>query len=501
MAEHLDAGTSGERVVAGSVLRVAAYAAGSLLAVVSTSVVARELGAARFDGFATVLSLSLVALLVTDFGMSALGVREYVALNGAERDRAMAALLALRLALMLFGATAMVGFALVAGFSHDLVFGSALAGAGLVVAVAPATYSVPLLARLRLGMVGAVDLLRQAVQAVLLVVLALSGAGVVPLLATSIPAGAAAAVLGAIAARGLAPLVPRVDLRAMVSLFREALTFAVATSVGATYAYVAQIVAHVVTNPVENGRFSLGFRVFVTLVAVAPIAVGSAFPVLTRAAATDVQRFRYIGSRLYEAALLLGLVIALGIGLGAPAVVAILGGDNFIGATPMLRMLTVALPGSFLVATGSFLLLSLRRHRALLGINTAGLVLVVGLTAALGSRQGGLGAAEALVVTEYALAISYAVALRVAGVAVQPSRRLVVSCAAGLAAAAAVGAVVLGSAGAALGGLAAAVVTGIACPLVFVLTALAAGGVPSEVTDVLRERLLRRGPGLRSRAR
>lgn len=487
-----DDGRSGLRVVRGGGARIAAYAVGSLLSVASTAVVARELGAARFDGFATVLSLSLVALLVTDFGMATLGVREYVALRGQERDDVMAALLSLRLLLMLVGTAGMVGFALIAGFPLELVLGALLAGVGLVVQIVPATFVVPLAARLRLGLVGLVELVRQAVQAVLLMVLALSGAGAGALLATSIPAGLAAAAVAVPAARGLAPLLPRPYWRVMAGLLRAAVSFAVATSIGATYAYVGQVVAHLSTDEVENGYYSLAFRVFVVLVTVAMLGVGGSYPLLVHAAATDLRRFDHVGARLYDGALLLGLVIATALAVGAPAVVALLGGPGFSPATGMLRLLALALVGSFLVSTGSFLLLALRRYRMLLALNLSGLVLVVTATAVLSPALGGRGAATALCVTEYALASGYAVVLARAGRATRPAPRLLVSCVVGLGAVAVVllpltlltdrlgGPVVTG------------VMGGVLCPLALLLGVLATGGVPVELTAAARDRFRRR---------
>jgi len=451
----LDSNRSGEKVVGGSAARIVAYAGGALLAVASTAVVARQLGTTNFDGFATVLSLSLIALMVTDFGMATLGVREYVALVGAERDHAMRVLLGLRVLLMVLGTVAMLVFALLARFPAELVWGSLLAGVGLVVQVVPATYAVPLQATLRLGMVGAVDFVRQAVQAILLVVLALAGVGVVPLLATSIPAALASALLAIPLARRLAPLVPSLDWRAMGRMLRLALSFAVATSVGATYAYVAQVVTHLSTNERESGLFALAFRVFSVLIAVAMIAVSSAFPILTRTAGRDSRRFGYVSSRLYEGVLLLGIVVAVGVGAGATAIVQILGGASFAGSALMLQVLAVAI------------------------------IVAVVLTWVLASRFGGLGAALALCVTEYGLAGAYWLVVRRGGHEVRMARRCLLSFAAALLPTLGAGWLLHLFGDGILPGL----IGGVACPTLFVAVALLTGGIPAEVVAAVRDRI------------
>jgi len=481
----LDSDRSGGRVVGGSAARIVAYGGGSLLSVVSTAAVARQLGTAGFDGYATVLSLSLIALLVTDFGMAALGVREYVALSGAERDHAMRVLLALRLLLMVLGTAAMLLFALVAGFTEELVWGSLLAGVGLIVQVVPATYVVPLQATLRLGMMGAVDFVRQAVQAALLVALVLFGAGVVPLLAASIPAAVVAAIFAISAARGLAPLVPSLDWRAMRRMLRMALSFAVATSIGAIYAYVAQVVTHLATNEYESGLFALAFRVFAVLIAVAMIAVSSAFPILARTAGRDPRRFGYVGSRLYEGTLMLGVVVAVGVGAGAPAIVQALGGAPFAGSVIVLRVLAVAIVGSFPVAVGSFMLLSLRQHRALLVINGTTLVISILLTCLFASRWGGTGTALALCITEYGSAAAFWVVISRGGHNVQLAGRFLLSLALGLVPAMGI-AVLLAFLGESTQ---TSLASGAVCPTVFVVVALLTGGVPDEIVSPVRARL------------
>jgi O-antigen/teichoic acid export membrane protein len=479
----LDADDAGNRVISGSSLRVVFYALGSLMAVGSTAFVSRHLGIAAFDGFVTVLSLTAVALLVTDFGLAALGVREYVARTGEDRAHLMGVLVALRLLLMVLATLAMLVFAVLSGFSSTLVAGTAVAGVGLIVQAAPATFSVPLAATLRLGWVGAIDFIRQSVQALVMIVLVVVGAGTVPLLGALVPAGVVSLLVAALVARGLAPLLPRWDWREMGRLLRMAMSYAIGTSIGAIYAYVAQIVTHLSTTEYESGLFALSFRVFSVVIAVAMIAVGSAYPILTRAAGNDTERFGYAGTRLYEGIILIGVLAAIGIGVAAPAIIEILGGAEFRDAVDVARLHAAAIPGSFAVAAGSFLLLAARLHRTLLLINVAVLVVSIVLTSAMASAWGAAGAASAMLITEYALAIAFLVAIRRhsdRGVSV--GRRPLLSVAVAAVAAVAVAAVLT----AVVGGIPFSVVSAVLASVVFVVVALGTGGVPAEVTALFR---------------
>jgi O-antigen/teichoic acid export membrane protein len=481
----LDDGDAGNRVISGSTLRIVFYALGSLLAVGSTAIVSRHLGIAAFDGFVTVMSLTAVALLVTDFGLAALGVREYVARTGTDREHLMAVLVGLRLLLMVVAAVAMVLFAVVSGFSSTLVAGAAVAGVGLVVQAVPATYSVALAATLRLGWVGAIDFIRQAVQAIGLVVLALAGAGTVPLLGAAVPAGFVSLAVAARVARGLAPLWPRWDWREMGRLMRMAMSYAIGTSIGAIYAYIAQIVTHLSTTDYESGLFALSFRVFSVIIAVAIIAVGSAYPILTRAAGNDRERFGYAGTRLYEAIVLVGALAAVGVGVAAPAIIDVLGGSEFRDAVAVARLHAAAIPASFAVAAGSFLLLATRQHRTLLRINATVLALSIVLTAVMASAWGAVGAAAAMVITEFKLALAFYVAIRRHRPDVAFGSRPAGSLILGVVAAA-LSAVLLT---ALAGGVAASALWALVACAVFLALALATGGVPVEITGLARSRV------------
>lgn len=485
----LDTPEAGGRVVAGGALRVAAYVVGSLISVVSAAFVAQHLGPSEFGRFTTVTSLSMVALVVTDFGIAALGVREFVARRGPERDHMMRALVGLRLMLMASGAVAITLFALAAGFSSELVVGTALTGVGLIVYALPASYVIPLQATLRLGWVGGLDLVRQITQAILLVGLVLAGAGVAPLLGAAIPASFAALLLGLVAVRGLAPLKPLIDLRESRRLMRMAMTFAVATSIGTLYAYAAQVVADLSTTAEESGLFALSFRVFVVVIGTAMIAVSSAFPVFTRAAGgRDQARIGYAGTRSYEAMALLGGLAAIGIGVGAPLVVRILGGNEFDGAEDVVRLHAIAIPGSFAVAVGSFLLLALGRQRALLRLNAGVLAVSLLLTWAMATKWGAMGAAGSMVVTEMSLAVGYFTILSRGKYGIGYGARSARGVTAGLVAAvaAAIGVEQLA------GGLAGDIAQTVAAVAVFAGVSAACGAIPDEVLKLLRDRFQRR---------
>ena len=130
-----------------------------------------------------------VVSAITDAGMATLAVREYATLDGAARDRLMRNLLGARIGLTAAGVVVAVAFAVAAGFDGALVAGTALAGVGIGFNVVQSMLAVPLAAHLQVTTQTLLELARQAVLVAVLVLCVLAGAGVLPLLAATIPAG------------------------------------------------------------------------------------------------------------------------------------------------------------------------------------------------------------------------------------------------------------------------------------------------------------------------
>jgi O-antigen/teichoic acid export membrane protein len=403
----LDSPAAGPKAIRGSALRVLGYAAGSLLALAGAAGVFRHLGADDFGRYAAIFSLAAVALGVVDLGTATIGVREF---SVRRRDDALAflsALLGLRLVLALAGFAGVVGVAAVAGYDGEQVAGAVGAGAGVALAVAAGTLLVPLQAHLRLGWVTALDLLRQAATVVALVVLVAAGAGIVPLLSVTVPVGVLLLVATAAVLRGGERVRPRVDREAWRRLMAMAIPYGAATGAAVIYANIAVVLLSLAATERETGLFSAAFRVYFVIGTVPGLLVQSAFPILARAARDDDARLRYGVQRLLDACLLLGVGVALVTAVGAPVAIEIVAGPGYEGAEDALRILALAMLGTFVLAVGGFALASLGRFRALLWTNAVALGLAVVLTLALAGPLGERAGSLALVAGDFALAALY----------------------------------------------------------------------------------------------
>lgn len=407
----LDTPQAGGMVVRGGALRVVGFAAGTFLSLAAVVLLTRHLGVGDYGRYQTVLSFIAIVQAVTDVGMATLGVREYAQRTGADRDRLMRVLLALRVTVTLVGVAGAAVIVAIAGYGAEMVLGTALMGIGLVIVLLQTTVQIPLAAELRLGTITAIDVARQAMAAALVVVLVAAGAGLVPFFAVTIPVHVVILVWTVLLVRGRIPLRPTFAWSEWAPLLRPAVAVALATTVGTIYLYTAQIVTSLVATEEETGLFSVSFRVFVIVAAVPGILVTSAFPVLARAARDDAARLANAVRGMSEASFVLGGAAAVACLLGAGPIIDVVGGGDYADAAPVLRVQGLTLLVTFVLSTFGFTLLALHRHRPLVLLNLGALVLVAALVPVFVSFDGEVGAAWATLIAEAALLGGYIVVL------------------------------------------------------------------------------------------
>jgi O-antigen/teichoic acid export membrane protein len=411
-AELLDTSNAGPIAVRGGVFRLAGYGGGVLLSVVSAALLFRHLGVR--DGGRYVTALALVALVsgVTEFGLTTVGVRELATRRPEERGALMRNLLGLRLVLTALGVAGAVAFAAVVGYAPVVVLGTVLAGVGAVATAVQSTLGVALSAALRFGWITVLDLLRQAVTTVGIVVLVLAGVGLLPFLALTIPVGLLVLLVTAWVVRSDVPLMPSVDLAEWRALIRDIIPFAAATVIAAVYFRAAMIVLSAVSSATETGYFAAPFRITEVLLLVPGLVVGAAFPIFARAARDDRERLRYGVDRVFQACLVLGGAVMVPLLVGAEFVIDIVAGDEFARSADVLRIQAVALMLAFPNSVLFYALLSLGRYRALLLLSGGVLAINVMLAAVLGSSRGAEGAAVATSAAEAFLIFAALIAVR-----------------------------------------------------------------------------------------
>ena len=403
----IDTAAAGPLALRGGMLRTGGFVAALLLSLASAPLLVRHLGDADFGRYSAVLAVVLIVAGLTEGGVNTIALRELAAVADRDaRNRAMSDLLGLRLALSVVGVAVAVGFSALAGYGPDLVTGTLLASLGVAATVTQTLVATALQSRLRFGWAALIEVLRQAIVTAMIVALVLADAGIVAFLATSIPAGLGALGLTMLLVRGDTTLRPAFRPRRWAPLLRDTFVFAVAVAVNSLYLRLTLVLMTLVATATETGHFAISFRIVEVLVGVPVLLVGAAFPIISRAARADPERFEAAVRRLFELCVLLGALLSLALLLVAPFAIEVLVGTRDHPSVPVLRVQSATLLASFIACAAVYPLLALHRHRAVLVANLASLVVAAGLVFALVSELGAEGAALAAVVADFTLAVT-----------------------------------------------------------------------------------------------
>jgi O-antigen/teichoic acid export membrane protein len=400
----LDTAQAGPTAIRGSAIRAIGYGVGVLTSILSASLLIRHLGVIHFGQYVTVLSLVAIVQGITDAGLTGIGVREHAMRRGDERVALLRNLLGLRIVLTSLGVAVAVGFAVLASYGTTLVLGTAAAGAGLLLLATQSTFTIPLTASLRVGLVTALDLGRQLATVAGIVALVALGASVLPFLALTIPVAALLLLATVLVVRRLMPFRPAFERREWRVLLAGVLPYAAAVAIFAVYFRLTVILMSLTASETQTGYYATAFRVLEVLLAVPSLLVGTMLPILARAARDDRDRHRYALERLYEATLVVGAGFGLAVVLGAQFAVELLAGKGSEASVPVLQIQAAALAASFVGATWQYGLLSLSKHRALLWSSAIPLVVSAGLTLLLVPSMEAQGAAIAVTSGELILA-------------------------------------------------------------------------------------------------
>jgi O-antigen/teichoic acid export membrane protein len=401
----LDTPAAGGAAIRGGTLRLGGYIASVGLGLAAVPLLLRHLGVVDFGRYTLVLSLVALVQGLTEGGLSAIGLREYSVLDERARQGLVRELLGLRILLTTAGLALAVAFTVIAGYDSSIVLGTVVAGGGLLALVLFNLLSIPLAAELRFGWLTAAEVSRQAVATVLIVALVVAGAGLVPLLAVQIPAGLVSLAVALTLVRRVVSLRPSFEMARWWALVRDTLPYAAAIAVSAIYFRVTIVIMSLVSSDQQTGYFAASYRVIEVLIGVPLLVVSAAFPIISRAERDDAVRLQYASQRTFDMMVFAGAGTALMVALSAPFIIDVLAGAKFGPSVGTLRIQAIALAFTFASVTCGFLLLAMRRHKAILVGNFVPLAFGVALTLVLAPAHGARGAAAATVAAELGLAV------------------------------------------------------------------------------------------------
>jgi O-antigen/teichoic acid export membrane protein len=374
----------------------------SFLLFVGLAIVAlltRKLGAAGFGIYrAAVAYLGLVVVLA-DLGLASIFVRE-ISRDGADQTSIVGPLLSLRLIVSSFVMFVAVLLSFVLGFSDETRAGILLGATGYV------AYSAHLMLfgvfQQKLKQRGV--LLAEVVGALFFVAVVMFNFD------SDVPASAFVGLFGAsyaatflisvYFANRLVPIRLAFDLKLWIDTLRMAAPLAVASVLGVIYVRADTVLLALFHPPAVAGIYGVPIKISDSVLGIALLFSGLMAPVLARSASRNRADFVAVFSDALGVLVVGAVCGGILIFVGAEDIVRLLGGNEFLGGAPILRILTV-----FMTLHAATLLMrettvSLGIQARLLPVYVTAIFVAAIAYALLVPTYGGHGAALALVVTE-----------------------------------------------------------------------------------------------------
>lgn len=401
---------AGTLATRGGVVRVAAYSLGVLASAISAAMLFRYLGVVNVGRYVTAVSLVAIVGSLSDLGLTAVGIREMSTSTEDERWILMRDLLGLRLSLTTVGGTVITTIAWIA-YSGEIAAGVALASVGLLLLVTQDNFALPLAVDLRLGRLSALDLSRQLLTTLLLILLVVLDEPFLTFLAVPIPVGLVLLVATTFVVRRTRALAPTFNWRRWRALLGPMVPYSAAVAASSLYYRVSVFMLSGLSNSTQLGYFSASFRILEALMAVPTLLMNATFPILARASRDDPERFESGLRLVFQVALVVGAWVAVSTTIAAPLAISVIGGARFHDAAPVLALQGVGLGAMFGSTVWSYGLLSLGMHREILLVNASALALNAGIVAPLVLVYGARGAALGTALTEIAIGVSQSIIL------------------------------------------------------------------------------------------
>ncbi len=420
----LDSPDAGPTAVRGGALRLSGYVGAALLALGSGAVLYRYLGPVKGGRYGTAGALVALVATGTDLGVSAVGMREMSVLTGEARERMARTLVGMRVTITAIGVALAAGFAFVA-YGSTLGIGVLLAGIALVIQVWQGTMTIAIAVELRFGWLSLLGFLQQFLISSLIVALVIGGAGLLPFVASPLPASIVILALTVAVFRRRVTKGASFVMGEWRALAKPVLSYAAASAASALYFRVAILLVSLLSTGDQLGYFTLSFNAMAALFVIPGTIVAVAFPIFSRAARDDQGRLAYAIERVFEVCLIVGAWGTLAIALSAHFAIEVIGGAKFAPAADVLAIQGIAVGAAFVGTVWGFGLLSLERYRAILLFNIVALSAVVIAVSILATVDGARGAAIGTSAVEVANAIIGAGILMHGRSHLRPSLRVV----------------------------------------------------------------------------
>jgi O-antigen/teichoic acid export membrane protein len=386
------AGSLTRRVAANTAIGLAGRATIMALGLASVAVLTRYLGPARYGQYGLAFSYTQLFGVIADVGLFTVVVRE-ISKTPERTEVLVGNAVAMRLALSLTAVGAALGVALALPYPEAVRIAILIAGGALTLDLLTASLTAVFNARLQMQFAVLAQCIGRSVTLAAVLVAVWVGLGLYALVATASVGAATSLLLSSRFVRRFTQVRPRIERAVWRELLRASAVLGLALAINEVYFRADTIIISLYRSYREVGLYSFSYRVLDLVIAVPGVFLASVFPVISRYVATEQGRLPGVIQLASDAFVIVGVPLAAGGAVLAPAIIDFAAGSRFAGATTALRLLLCA--GALISLNGlfGFSLIAKARQAQALWLNVTALALNLGLNFALVPSVGIVAAA------------------------------------------------------------------------------------------------------------
>jgi len=368
------------------------------LALLFNIYVVRRLGAAHFGQYSAIIAYVSIFAIFTDWGMAPYSVRE-MAEDCRKTSWLLPNIVAIRLVLSLIIIVIAPLSAHWLGKDHEMVMGTLIASAGLLIYAFQGPLDSALVARERLDYTAAFSVVNQLVFWGLGVLLLTKGMGSIGLIIASLIGMAVVALLsGWVLSHDREISRLTLSLRTWPRLLLDALPFGVFDIADVFIVRFDTVLMSLALTNAAVGWYSAPYTLINMMLLVAQSIAIAMYPSMVRGHKADPSSLIDVARRSIKYLLIICLPIAVGGTILAKPIILTLYTDEFANSVPVLQFMLWALPSLFLLEVLGRMANTLHLERAAAKTNIINACITVVLNLALIPTLGVIGGALALVV-------------------------------------------------------------------------------------------------------
>lgn len=397
--KSIDSATVNKRIAISVLSQVGSQIIVALAGVVALKVLTNSLGVKTYGIYVTILAFVTTFALLTDLGLNAITGRE-IAKNPQKTNEIISYNMGLRifLCLVMIPAISLLSIAFYPNASSQLRIGILILSFSLFFDAIRSVALAYFTAKIRNDIAAIINSSQQLLLLGTFAVIALMGWGLFGFLCANIIISVLSSVVAFIVVRQHVPIIPRVSLSKWKGIIAMSMSLGIIQVINMMYLKADSIMLSIFKGTTEVGVYGVAYSLIIALLTLPGFIMSALIPSMSTSTQGGIIS---IVEKAFQYIVILACLLVAGTFLIRYQVVLVVADINFAAAATPFAILGLASAFSYLNNVFGFASVSLNKHHKMVYVSLLSLFLNIGLNFILIPRYSFNGAAWATVVSEF----------------------------------------------------------------------------------------------------